>query len=150
MELGEDMTVTDALSPPRLFQGDLNNKMHGWQLGIEGIIFQHGRWEIEGGAKYGKYHNTAKFDAAFPQAGPAATFHAQQNGTASAREVWLGVNYSVTDNLAVRLGYQAMRIGGVALLPEQLDDLKVPLLGELDMDGNTLYQGVNLGFQFNW
>ena len=150
MELGENLTVTDALSPPQLFQGDIDNHLYGFQLGIEAAILRRGRWEIEGGLKCGIYDNSADFDAAFPQAGPAAVFKSAADHTTFAGELWLGVNYHLTDCLALRLGYQAMWIEGVAILPEQLDDIVVPILGELDMGGSPLYHGAILGVQLDW
>jgi len=150
MELDENMQVTDAVSPPELFLGDVDNHLIGFQVGIEGTLYQRCRLQIEGGLKTGIYHNDADFDAAFPQAGPAATFHAARDHTTFAGELWLGANYSVTDRLALRLGYQAMWIEGVAVLPEQLDDLAVPILGDLDMGGSPFYHGFYLGGQFDW
>lgn len=150
MELDENMAITDSGSPPDLFQGDIDNHLIGFQLGVEGVIFRSCRWEIEGGTKFGIYHNSADFDAAFPQAGPAATFTAAEDHTTFSGEVWLGVNYYVTDCLALRLGYQALWIEGVAILPEQLDDLAVPLLGDLDMGGSPFYHGVYFGAQVDW
>ncbi len=150
MQLGEDMTVADAASPPQLFLGDVENQLYGGQLGIEGVIWQNCRWEIEGGLKCGIYHNSADFDAAFPQAGPAAVFRAAEEHTAFSGELWLGVNYHLTDCIALKLGYQAMWMEGVAILPEQLDDLAVPILGDLDMGGSPLYHGASFGAQLAW
>jgi hypothetical protein len=40
----------------------------------------------------------------------------------------------------------------VALLPEQLDDLSVPILGMIDfnMGGNPVYHGANFGVELVW
>jgi hypothetical protein len=150
MELDENMTVFDAASPPPLFDGDIDNHLIGFQLGVEGILYKSCRWEIEGGTKFGVYHNSADFDAAFPQAGPAAVFTAAEDHTTFSGEVWLGANYYITNRLALRAGYQAMWIEGVAILPEQLDDLAVPLLGDLDMGGSPFYHGAYFGAQIDW
>jgi hypothetical protein len=150
MELDENMTVLDGVSPPELFLGDIDNHLIGFQVGVEGIIWESCRWQIEGGLKAGIYHNEADFDAAFPQAGPAAVFNAAADHTTFAGELWLGANYFVTNNLAVRLGYQAMWIEGVAILPEQLDDLAVPLVGSLDMGGSPFYHGFYFGAQLDF
>ena len=61
-----------------------------------------------------------------------------------------GVNCQLTDHLALMLGYQTMWIEGVAVLPAQLDDLAVPLLGDLDMSGSPFYHGANLGLRLDW
>ncbi len=153
IELSEALTVTDAISPPQLFVGDIDNHLYGFQLGLEATILRRGRWEIDGGLKCGIYGNSADFDAAFPQAGPAAVFHASEDfhtDATFAGDLWLGVNYQLTDCLALRLGYQAMWIEGVAVLPEQLDDLAVPILGELDMGGSPFYHGAYFGAQLDW
>ncbi len=150
MELGEDMTINDVVSPPHLLLGDVNNHLIGGQVGIDAVFLQNYHCEIGGGLKCGVYHNSADFDAAFPQAGPAATFHGAADHTAFSGELWLGMNCHLTDCLSLRLGYQAMWLEGVAVLPEQLDDLAVPLLGDLDMSGSPLYHGVTVGLQLDW
>jgi hypothetical protein len=150
MELGEHLTITDAVSPPQLFLGDVNNHLIGGQMGIEAVLLKNRHCEIGGGLKCGVYHNSADFDAAFPQAGPGATFHGAADHTAFSGELWLGMNCHLTDSLSLRLGYQAMWLEGVAILPEQLDDLAVPLLGDLDMSGSPLYHGATLGLQLDW
>jgi hypothetical protein len=150
MEIDENASVLDAGSLPPLFLGDIDNHLIGLQIGVEGILYQSCRWEIEGGCKMGVYANSADFDAAFPQAGPAATFHAADDHTSFAAELWLGANYCVTDRLSLRAGYQALWIEGVAVLPEQLDDLAVPLVGDLDMGGSPFYHGLYFGAQFDW
>jgi hypothetical protein len=150
MELDENMRIVDAGSPPDLFQGDVDNHLIGFQIGLEGTIYDGCRLQVEGGLKAGIYHNEADFDAAFPQAGQGAMFRAARDHTTFAGELWLGANYYVTDRLAVRAGYQAMWIEGVAVLPEQLDDLAVPILGDLDMGGSPFYHGWYFGAQFDW
>ena len=150
MELGEHLTVNDLVSPPGLFLGDVNNQLIGGQIGIEGALWQSRRCEIEGGLKCGVYRNSAEFDAAFPQAGPGAAFQAAEDHTAFSGELWLGVNYDLTDWLALRLGYQAMWVEGVAILPEQLDDLAVPILGDPDVSGSPFYHGATFGLQVAW
>jgi hypothetical protein len=150
MKLGEEMAVTDAASPPRLFQAELDNRLRGWQVGLEAALLRRDQLEIDAGVKYGEYRNSASLDAAFPQAGPGAGFDADGKEDARSREVWLGLNYHMTDSLALRLGYQAMWLDGIAVIPEQLDDLAVPLRGRMDMDGKVFYQGVNLGARFDW
>jgi hypothetical protein len=149
-ELGENMMITDAASPPHLFLGDVDNHILGVQIGIEGDIIQNSHWDLETGLKCGLYNNSASFDAAFPQAGPAAVFQAEANHATFIGELWLGANYHLTNNLDVKLGYQAMWVEGFAILPEQLDDLAVPLLGDLDMGGSTIYHGFNLGLALEW
>ena len=150
MEMREDLLTLDAASPPPLFQGDVSNHLIGGQFGIEGLLFKQCRLEIEGGLKIGIYHNDADFFASFPQAGPAAVFQANEEHTAFTGDMWLGMNYWLTDHLAFTLGYQAMWMEGVALLPEQLDDLAVPILGDLDMAGSPLYQAITFGTQIKW
>jgi len=150
MELREDLSTLDAVSPPQLFQGDVNNHLMGGHFGIEGILFKQCRLVFEGGMKIGVYHNDADFFASFPQAGPAAVFQANEEHTAFTGDLWLDMNYWLTDHLAFRLGYQAMWMEGVALLPEQLDDLAVPILGDLDMAGSPLYQAITFGTQLRW
>jgi len=150
MRLGESMKVTDAASPPNLFSGELSNNMLGIQAGVEATAFKNDRWEIAGGAKLGAYSNSANFDAAFPQAGPAAVFTANGYNVATSAELWIGADYQFSKSTSLNFGYQAMLLNNVGLLPEQLDDLAVPILGQMDMGGVPLYQGITFGVQTNW
>jgi len=150
IQLGDDLTITDAVSPPELFIGSVENNLLGFQLGVEGTLIKRRRFEIEAGFKAGVYSNTANVDAAFPQAGPAAVFTARGNRAAFVGEAKIGLNYHLTDCLALRVGYQMMWLEGVALLPEQLDDLAVPLLGQADMDGRPIYHGYHVGLQYDF
>ena len=150
LELDDDATVQDAGSPPQLFVGSVDNNLFGFQWGIEGTLIKRRRLEIKAGWKGGVYSNTANFDAAFPQAGPAAVFQAGGKTTAYVGEVKIGLNYQLTNCLALRAGYQMMYIKGVALLPEQLDDLAAPLLGEAQMGGRPIYHGYHLGLQYDF
>ncbi|NQT13731.1 MAG: hypothetical protein HQ582_13340 [Planctomycetes bacterium] len=147
IELDDDATVRDAASPPPLFIGSTENQLYGFQLGIEGTLLQRGRLEIEAGFKGGVYGNRADVNAAFPQAGPDAVFTADGEKTAFVGEVMVGLNYNLTNCLALRAGYQMLWIDGVALLPEQLDDLAVPIAGEAEMGGRPVYHGYHVGLQ---
>jgi len=150
MALDESMTVTDAASPPQLFLGNLRNHMDGGQVGVEGVICQNRFARIEGGIKLGFYNNSANFDAAFPQAGPGATFEAASDEHAYSTELWLGVNSRLTERLSLKLGYRLMWLRGIALLPEQLDDMAVPIVGELQVKGDPVYRGMTVGLQLDW
>ena len=150
MSLDETMVVTDAASGPDLFNGDLVNNMIGAQVGIEATVLDEERWQVLGGGKLGIYANSASFDAAFPQAGPAAIFDATGNSTVYSAELWVGAQYRLTDRVSLELGYQALLLRNVGLMPEQFDDLAVPILGEMDMGGRPLYHGITFGISSAW
>jgi len=146
----EMMIVSDGVSPPDLFIGDLENQMFGLQIGLETSAAITNRLTLDAGIKAGFFNNSGTFDAAFPQAGPSAVFHSEMSYSASTLEFALGASYQVNDRISANIGYQVMMINGIAVLPEQLDDLAVPILGELDMDGHVIYQGLSLGIRYVW
>ncbi len=150
IKIGEQMSVQDAASPPNLFAGDLENQMLGFQFGLEASAPITSRMTLDAAIKVGLYNDFGTFLATFPQAGPAARFYSEMSNSASTIELLLGVSYQISDRLSANIGYQAMMVNGIAVMPEQFDDLAVPLLGELDMGGSVVYQGVSLGVKYVW
>jgi hypothetical protein len=148
INLHEDMLLTDAVSPPDLFIGDVNNNLYGLQLGVEAVVLRWMRLEIECGLKAGIYHNSADFYGAAPQA--AQQVDVNDGHVAFSGDVFLGANYYLTNWLALRAGYQVMWIEGVALLPEQADNVDLAVGGDLDMGGSPIYHGGYVGVYVLW
>jgi hypothetical protein len=147
-ELHEDMLFRDALSPPALLVGDVDNHLYGFQLGLEAVVLRVSRLEIECGLKCGIYHNDVDLAGASPQAAQQVLLGADH--TAFCGELMVGVNYCLTSRLALRAGYQVMWIEGVALLPEQLDNFDPATGGIVDLGGSPLYHGGFVGLQCLW
>jgi hypothetical protein len=147
-ELHEDMLFTDAGSPPALLVGDVDNHLYGFQLGLEAVVLRVRRLEVECGLKCGIYHNNVDLASAAPQAMQQVAVGADH--TAFCGEVMLGVNYCLTSRLALRAGYQVMWIEGVALLPEQLDNVDPATGAILDLGGSPLYHGGFVGLRLLW
>jgi hypothetical protein len=150
IELGEKSRVRDANSPPAIFVGDVDNHLYGFQIGMEAVALKWCRLEIEFGMKAGIYYNMADVDLEYPQDGAGASSRAKGSNTAFTGELMLGGSYCLTDCLSIRAGYQVLWIEGVAILPEQLDDLAVPLAGEPDLGGSPVYHGAYVGLEMGF
>ncbi len=145
IRLIEELNVKDAASPPALNSVDAVNNLIGIQIGVQGTLLTYHGWSLDGAGKIGVFRNEASLNAAFPQAGPAAIFSAGGDQTSYVAEGQIDLRYDVSESLSLKAGYRAMWIDGIALIPEQLDDLAVPLLGQLDDNGSVFYSGFSLG-----
>jgi opacity protein-like surface antigen len=79
----------------------------------------------------------------------AATSHAAFAGTAG-----LQVKYQLTSGLAVKVGYEALWLGGVALAPGQIQETltsptSVTALG-VNCRSNALFQGGAVGLEYSF
>ena len=77
--------------------------------------------------------------------------HAATNAAAFAGEAGVRAKYQLTDSLALKVGYQALWLDGVALAPGQIQKTdtttsSVSALG-VDHGSNALFQGVTLGVE---
>lgn len=100
---------------------DTNNFLYGFQLGVEGPLFQSSEhaFDIDGGVRAALYANRAATDVLADNfvVGTAAD---RDRAAAVSVEASLIATYQLTDNLAIRGGYQALWLSGIALAPSPL------------------------------
>jgi len=139
---------------PPFWTTSVTNNLYGAQIGLEGKLLELGRLSLEGTIKAGVFDDAAEQSTVvsmkkqlFPSR--AATSHA-----AFAGEAGLQVKYQLTKGLAVKAGYEALWLSGVALAPGQIQETlttstSVTALG-VNCRSNALFQGGTVGLEYSF
>jgi hypothetical protein len=154
VELGEEFSTTFTTGPgTSSYLIDVDNQLYGFQIGAVTNV-RNGVWGFDGWAKAGIYGNSADLvtsENLVAMGGGSASVAADDSSAAFAGEVGIAALRQLTDRLAVRIGYQAMWLEGVALAPDQLDNVNPSIpLAIVDVDGGAFYHGGFAGLEYLW
>lgn len=160
-ELSDDLFVDEVGNATGdILQVDTNNHMHGFQVGTDLVLLQIGtsyRFHIDTYVRAGLLFNSADQNTYAPGLSPfAPTFvdriNAEDDHTSFVGELGITGVYEVTDRIALRAGYSALWLEGVALAPDQIPvtDLAVPGSAVLDTGGSLFFHGALAGLQFRF
>lgn len=150
-------TGTFFPSPVSFYQ-QADNHLYGLQIGGNGAFLRRGAWTLEGSAKAGVYWNHADQNAVQLDTAPFGdrySLSADKDHAAFLGELGLTGKYLISEHLAVRAGYQAMWLDGVALAVDQI------AVNDFDTGGNhpharvaagntVFYHGAFLGAEMTW
>jgi hypothetical protein len=125
------LRVTDSVALALDFNSEQNlmavglgtkNELLGFQIGADGLIWSRGRLGLSYMLKAGVFNNDAENLAFAAQTSPLRTGRvgASENHVAFVGETGLMGICHLTEDLAVRAGYQVLWIDGVALAPDQM------------------------------
>jgi hypothetical protein len=129
-----------------------DNNLLGFQVGADGVIYDFGRFRIDGIAKAGIYGNLAQNTsaiAAIPLPGVLAYSH-NTTTVAFEADARMGGTYQLTDRFAVRGGYQVMWLEGVALASHQIPVTNWDTLRGVHTGGSPFYHGAYVEAMFSW
>ena len=133
------------------------NDLYGMQVGADSILWRPGgRFWIEGLGKAGVYYNNAgqstflSLDGQQFVGGATSTARAAFVGELGVTGVW-----QITDWLALRTGWVAFWLGGLALGPNQLGEQclvceDIPLSQATNTGGSVFLTGLTLGLEARW
>jgi hypothetical protein len=153
------MDALTSLNGDLAIRNDTNNDLYGMQVGADTFLWGNGGpfW-IEGIGKAGVFYNrSAQFtsfalDGSQPivAAGGTNTSRAAFVGELGATAVW-----QMSDWLALRLGWVAFWLGGVAQSTNQLDQqclicVDEPITQATDTGGSVFVNGLTLGLEARW
>jgi hypothetical protein len=150
MELTEHFTggYLTGSTPDPFWTTSTGNHLWGIQFGLDGTVWQYGRFRIDGFVKAGVYGNHISTASALPGFDEQA--RAVSGRAAFVGELGLIGVYQVTQKIAVRGGYEAMWLDGVALAPDQIAVSNVPA-GEIGVNPNTLFlHGAMVGMEIKF
>ncbi len=139
--------------------GRTQNFMYGGQIGADFLVWDRGGpFTLNTEMKAGIYSNLAKSNSRLETRVLGDILTEERNRhTGFLGELGITARYQLTDNLAVRGGYQMVWIEGIALADNQ--PLDNPLLvdygdygafGDLDARGGLFYHGATVGGEFRW
>jgi hypothetical protein len=132
------------------------NDLYGFQVGLDSILWRTGgRFWVEGLGKAGIFYNDAQQFTAFTSTVPDPA--SISGGTSVGRAAFvgeLGVTgvWQATDWLAIRTGWTAFWLGGLALAPEQLGQQCLicedkPVTQSTDTGGSVFVNGITIGLE---
>ena len=130
------------------------NNLYGLQIGADGKIWERGRFSIIGLIKAGAYLNHAQESTGvsiFKVLRPSST---TANRAAFVGEIGLQCKYQVSKGLALKVGYEALWLEGVALAPGQIQETyatpsNMHALG-VNCTSSVLFQGATAGLEYSF
>jgi hypothetical protein len=136
-----------------------SNDLYGMQVGVDTILLRSGgRFWVEGLGKAGVYYNRSGQYTSFTSTVPDPPSIA--GGTSTSRAAFvgeLGVTgvWQITDRFALRTGWVAFWLNGLALAPNQLDEQCLicenePIRQATDTGGGVFVNGLTLGVEARW
>ena len=156
LTLLEDFSLigTDLQEGTSSYDISTENYLYGLQMG--GRLRRTWRyWAVEFTGKAGVFLNDAsqsQMATDFPNdfvVRELTGSHGQN--VAALGELGVSLIRPITDVWSLRIGYQALGVGGLALAPNQLDFNVAPASGsELHKDGWVFFHGLNLGVEACW
>ena len=141
---------------PCFWNTNVVNNLYGLQVGADAILFERGRFSIDGLVKLGGYLNKAEESTGvrmtkivFPSS--ASTVH-----PACAVEAGLQFKYRFTEKIALKFGYEALWLDGVALAPGQIQETAstytpptVTALG-INSGSSVFFHGASAGLEYSF
>jgi hypothetical protein len=146
--------VSQPLSFSNFWVTSTTNNLFGLQLGAEGDLFNIGKLSLGGSLKAGVYNNRATQSDWVSMAKQFYYGSATRSRPAYAGDAVLQLKYHLTNDFAVKLGYQLLWLDKIALAPGQIPKTySNGLLGTETANGvnagsNILFQGGALGIEY--
>jgi hypothetical protein len=151
--LSDAVATSDSpiINPP-FWTTSTTNNLYGVQIGARATIWEAGRFSLEGAIKAGVYDNRVKQTTLVSLEKQIHPTSAATNAAAFVGEGGLVAKYQLTDGVALKLGYEALWFGGVALAPGQIQEItttqsSVNALG-VNCRSTTLFQGMTFGLEY--
>jgi hypothetical protein len=148
--------VPPEIYPP-FWTTSTTNNLYGVQIGLDGKIWELGRFSLGGTIKVGVFDNNAEQSTGVSLEKTVYPATAATNHAAFASEASLQVKYQLTKGLALKAGYEALWLDGVALAPGQIQQTYTALstppnvraLG-VNCGSNVLFQGATAGLEYSF
>ena len=155
-----DDFVENGVAGSEAVRVDTVNNLYGWQWGGDMMLWNRGdRLRVNGVAKAGVYYNhQAAQRTAYLTDRPSAKSQAvgdANDAVSFVGETGVMASYSLTNWLAVRLGYTFFWLGGVATPADQLDRDRTFIRTDtpearVSPFGSVFLQGVQTGVEARW
>lgn len=127
-----------------------DNDMYGFQFGCQALLLDAGYWRLETTAKAGPYLNDIDVDVRNNDGGALISRHADFWQTAFVGDLRIGFVCCLGARMNFRCGYQGLWIEGLAVAPNQNNNLSFATgLESVDVSG-VAYQGGYLGLDLSW
>jgi len=139
---------------PPFWTTSVTNNLYGVQVGVDGKVLELGRLSLDGTIKVGLFDNAAEQSTIVSMRKQLFPSRAATNHAAFASEHGLQAKYQLTKGWAVKAGYEALWLDGVALAPGQIRETSttqtsVSALG-VNCRSNVLFQGGTVGLEYSF
>jgi len=142
---------------PPFWTAKTQNNLYGAQIGVDAKLLELGRLSIDGVIKAGVFDNDARQSALVSMAKTLFPTQAAANHAALVSEADLQLKYQLAKGLALKVGYEALWLDGVALAPGQIREtyttapptLSARALG-VNCGSNVLFQGATVGLEVSF
>ena len=146
--------VESAGAYPPFWTTSTKNNLYGVQIGIDGKLLELGRLSLDGVVKIGLFDDAAEQSTVVSMRKQLLPSRAATNHATFASEAGLQVKYQLTKGLAVKAGYEALWLDGVALAPGQIQEslttpASVTALG-VNCRSSALFQGGTVGLEYSF
>jgi hypothetical protein len=161
LELNDSLlgTLTPVKIIPPFWNSSTVNNLYGAQIGVDGKILEVGRFSLNGLIKIGLFDNNAGQSTGVSLQKEVYPSNASTNHAAFVSEAGVQLKYQVSNGLALKAGYEALWLDGVALAPGQIQETiatehlpppsTVRTLG-INCASGLLFQGVTAGFEYSF
>ena len=144
---------TAGIYPP-FWTTSVTNNLYGAQVGLEEKLLELGRLSLDGTIKAGLFDDNAEQSTTVSMRKQLFPSQAAANHAAFAGEAGLQVKYQLTKGLALKAGYEALWLGGIALAPGQIQETSttqtsVSALG-VNCRSSALFQGGTVGLEYSF
>jgi hypothetical protein len=131
------------------------NNLYGLQIGAEGKLVKRGGFSLDGLVKIGGYVNHASASTGVSLAKVVHPTYARTDHAAFVGEAGLLSKYQFPMGLALKLGYQALWLNGVALAPGQIQETyetgPAAITGHgVNCKSGVLLHGVTAGLEYSF
>jgi hypothetical protein len=145
---------TRAGNYPPFWTTTTANNLYGAQIGIQAKLLEFERFSIDGQVKAGLFDNHATQSTVVSMRKELFPSGATTDHLAFVGEIGLQLKYRLTPALAVKIGYEALWLAGVALAPGQIQQThttqtSVTALG-VDCGSQVLFQGATAGMEYSF
>lgn len=139
---------------PPFWNTSTTNNLYGVQIGADVKILELGRFSLEGLIKSGIFDNNATQSTGVSMQKVVYPSQATTNNSAFVGEAGLQLKYKIIKGLALKVGYTALWLDGVALAPGQIRETSttkssVRALG-VNHGSGVLFQGAAVGLEYSF
>jgi hypothetical protein len=140
---------------PPFWNTRTTNNLYGVQIGVDAKMLELGRFSLHGLMKTGIFDNNAQQSTGVSLEKVVYPSQATTNHAAFVSEAGLQLKYQVIKGLALKVGYEALWLDGVALAPGQIQQTSssmpstVRALG-VNCGSGVLFQGATAGLEYSF
>ncbi len=138
---------------PPFWNTTTTNNLYGVQVGVNGKLLELGRFSLDGLIKIGLFDNHAGQSTGVSLQKVAYPSQAATDHAAFVSEAGLQLKYQLGRGLALKAGYEALWLDGVALAPGQIQETytlaTVRALG-VNSSSSVLFQGATFGLEYSF